>query len=82
MEIHKSAGYISMRLTHELKRPEDIWRGFLEDLKDSVPATERSYEPETNAWQFPEKYQQVLMRLKNKWFTDKNQVDIFSEDMF
>ena len=80
MEINRSAGYITFWLTHELNRPQDIWNGFINDLKEAIPHYYREYNPDTKEWIFPDKYYPIFTKLREKWFADENQTNIFDVD--
>lgn len=77
MEIIKSAGFVTFHLTHELDRPNNIWMGFIEDFKKAIPPYHREYKPETKEWIFPDKYNPIFTKLREKWFADENQENLF-----
>ena len=77
MEINKSAGYVTLCLTHELQLDSDIWMEFIRELKEMIPAGYREYKPATKEWVFHDKFMPIVNNLRDKYFTDKDQTNLF-----
>ena len=74
METSNTAGYIKLKLTHELDLPDSVWQGFIGELKKGIPAYQREYDKETQEWLILEKYQIVVDTLRKKYFSDNSQL--------
>lgn len=78
MHIEYTAGYLLFTLDEkELSLPQSHWLGFINDLKEAVPAQCRTYDPITKRWTIDEDYADVIYKLQDEYFTDKNQEDLF-----
>lgn len=75
MIVEEKAGYIILAL-----EPLD-WKlnakGFLKELKESIPLDDREYDSELQQWYIQKRWQYILRDLRDKYFKDKNQTDMF-----
>ena len=75
MNIDTSPGYIFFSL-----EPKD-WKlhakDFLKELKESIPLDDRDYDENTQQWTIKERWKYVFYDLRDKYFRDKNQMEMF-----
>jgi len=66
----------------ETKLPYSHWHdGFIEELKLQIPASHREYNNETCEWTIRGSEQiNRVFDLRDKYFVDKNQIDLFGAD--
>lgn len=77
MLIEHVAGYVNLTLDEkELTLNQNIWMGFIEDLKREVPREARNYDPETRIWNIDEIYYETVLALRKRHFSDPNQLDL------
>jgi hypothetical protein len=76
MDVTAAGGYHRFTLTHELELKRNIWLGFIEEVKRMVPAEARSYDKETYEWTIEDTWWPTVRALKDKHFTDPNQLSL------
>jgi predicted HAD superfamily phosphohydrolase YqeG len=80
MLAHTVAGFINLELEPQDFKHRD-WKGFLADLKELIPISERDYDPESKLWHIKatEENQRHIKALKELYFkADPNQESLFT----
>ena len=70
------SGFFTLRLTHETDYKSKYWMGFIDELKEIVPAKHREYDPKTQTWTIVDSHYQEVIELKQKHF-EKDQINMF-----
>lgn len=78
MQIEKQggSGFFTLRLDREMEYPAKYWMGFIEDIKEIVPASAREYDPKTQTWTITNGHYQTVIELRQKHF-EKDQISLF-----
>ena len=74
MKIENEPGFIKFKF-EECDWSYD-WRGFIEEIKEKIPADKRSYDKTTNIWHISVDHKDTFYELKKKYFTDENQTEL------
>ena len=76
MYVDKVPGFVNFRLTSEMILPQQVWQGFIEDVKKELPSHARDYDPKTYTWTVNEAGWKTVCQLRKKWFMDERQVNL------
>lgn len=83
MIITVQTGYIQLHIeNHEFKQfGKARIEEFIGGLKMAIPGYDREYDPDTYIWTIKDlpAYRRVIEELKDFYFTDENQIEIFEE---
>ena len=65
-------GWIKLRSPYDRKRTPD----FIAKLKNSIPSGMRKWDPEEKVWKVDPSYDDILLKLCEKWFEEVNVIEM------
>ena len=69
------SGFFTLSLDTELELPVKYWKGFIDDLKETIPTAARDYDVKKQTWTIADSHYQAVLDLKKKHF-EKDQTSL------